>query len=103
MTLNGGRAMSLPKKVKNRPNPPGLDERRDLLVLLRWRCARAPRRLRCLPRDARAVRRGVRESPVLRDRLDAEALQRRLVDQLAALGLDPQELVGATVGPRTGC
>ena len=34
MALNGGRAMSLPKKVKNRPNPPGLDERRDLLVSL---------------------------------------------------------------------
>lgn len=30
--LAGGRAMSLPKKVKNRPNPPGLDERRALLV-----------------------------------------------------------------------
>jgi predicted RNase H-like nuclease len=24
--------MTLPKKVKNRPNPPGLDERRDLLA-----------------------------------------------------------------------
>lgn len=34
MALNGGRAMSLPKKVKNRPNPPGLAERRDLLVAL---------------------------------------------------------------------
>jgi len=30
--LAGGRAMALPKKVKNRPNPPGLDERRDLLA-----------------------------------------------------------------------
>jgi predicted RNase H-like nuclease len=30
--LNGGRHMALPKKVKNRPNPPGLDERRDLLA-----------------------------------------------------------------------
>lgn len=30
--LNGGRPMALPKKVKNRPNPPGLDERRDLLA-----------------------------------------------------------------------
>ncbi|MDK9695146.1 MAG: DUF429 domain-containing protein [Siculibacillus sp.] len=29
--LNGGRHMALPKKVKNRPNPPGLEERRDLL------------------------------------------------------------------------
>lgn len=34
MVLNGGRPMSLPKKVKNRPNPPGLDERRDLLARL---------------------------------------------------------------------
>ncbi len=32
--LNGGRHMALPKKVKNRPNPPGLDERRDLLARL---------------------------------------------------------------------
>lgn len=32
--LAGGRPMSLPKKVKNRPNPPGLDERRDLLARL---------------------------------------------------------------------
>ena len=32
MALNGGRAMGLPKKVKNRPNPPGLAERRGLLV-----------------------------------------------------------------------
>jgi predicted RNase H-like nuclease len=32
--LNGGAAMSLPKKVKSRPNPPGLDERRALLVRL---------------------------------------------------------------------
>ncbi len=31
--LNGA-AMSLPKKVKSRPNPPGLDERRALLVRL---------------------------------------------------------------------
>lgn len=30
--LNGEREMSLPKKVKNRPNGPGLDQRRDLLV-----------------------------------------------------------------------
>lgn len=30
--LNGERPMSLPKKVQNRPNGPGLDERRDLLV-----------------------------------------------------------------------
>ncbi|MGE0727725.1 MAG: MobF family relaxase [Acidimicrobiia bacterium] len=30
--------------------------------------------------------------------IDAAALQHRWVDQLAALGLDPQELVGATVG-----
>lgn len=30
--LNGGTAMSLPKKVKSRPNPEGLDERRALLV-----------------------------------------------------------------------
>lgn len=30
--LNGGRAMALPKKVKNRPNPAGLDERRAFLV-----------------------------------------------------------------------
>jgi predicted RNase H-like nuclease len=30
--LNGGRHMALPKKVKNRPNPAGLDERRDLLA-----------------------------------------------------------------------
>ncbi|MET1415936.1 DUF429 domain-containing protein [Roseibium sp. HPY-6] len=30
--LNGGREMSLPKKVKSRPNPDGLDQRRDLLV-----------------------------------------------------------------------
>ena len=32
--LNGGRAMALPKKVKSRPNPPGLDERRALLARL---------------------------------------------------------------------
>jgi len=32
--LNGGAAMTLPKKVKSRPNPPGLDERRALLVRL---------------------------------------------------------------------
>jgi predicted RNase H-like nuclease len=32
--LNGGRHMALPKKVKNRPNPPGLDERRGLLARL---------------------------------------------------------------------
>lgn len=32
MTLADGRAMLLPKKVKNRPNPPGLEERRALLV-----------------------------------------------------------------------
>lgn len=32
--LNGGRAMSLPKKVKSRPHPPGIDERRALLVHL---------------------------------------------------------------------
>ena len=31
--------MALPKKVKNRPNPPGLDERRDLLA--RYGLARA--------------------------------------------------------------
>lgn len=30
--LNGGREMSLPKKVKSRANPDGLDQRRDLLV-----------------------------------------------------------------------
>ena len=30
--LNGGVAMALPKKVKSRPNPAGLDERRSLLV-----------------------------------------------------------------------
>lgn len=30
--LNGGTAMSLPKKVKNRANPAGLDERRALLM-----------------------------------------------------------------------
>ncbi|WP_417680861.1 DUF429 domain-containing protein [Roseibium sp.] len=30
--LNGGKAMSLPKKVKSRANGPGLDQRRDLLV-----------------------------------------------------------------------
>ncbi|TBW40083.1 DUF429 domain-containing protein [Siculibacillus lacustris] len=30
--LNGGAPMTLPKKVEGRPNPPGLDERRDLLV-----------------------------------------------------------------------
>lgn len=30
--LNGGRAMSLPKKVKGRANGPGLDQRRDLLL-----------------------------------------------------------------------
>lgn len=30
--LNGGLHMALPKKVKNRPNPPGLEERRDLLA-----------------------------------------------------------------------
>ena len=30
--LNGEREMSLPKKVKSRPNPDGLDQRRDLLV-----------------------------------------------------------------------
>ncbi|WP_442958190.1 DUF429 domain-containing protein [Pinisolibacter sp.] len=30
--LNDGHPMTLPKKVKNRPNPPGLDERRDLLA-----------------------------------------------------------------------
>ncbi|MDQ0315173.1 DUF429 domain-containing protein [Amorphus orientalis] len=29
--LNGGRAMTLPKKVKSRPSRPGLDERRALL------------------------------------------------------------------------
>ncbi len=32
--LNDGRAMSLPKKVKSRPNPAGLEERRDLLARL---------------------------------------------------------------------
>lgn len=32
MRANGDRAMALPKKVKSRPNPAGLDERRDLLV-----------------------------------------------------------------------
>ncbi len=32
--LNGGAAMTLPKKVKSRPNPPGLDQRRALLVRL---------------------------------------------------------------------
>jgi predicted RNase H-like nuclease len=32
--LNGEEAMSLPKKVKSRPNGPGLDQRRDLLVSL---------------------------------------------------------------------
>lgn len=30
--LNGGREMNLPKKVKSRANPKGLDQRRDLLV-----------------------------------------------------------------------
>lgn len=30
--LNGGQAMSLPKKVKSKASMPGLDERRDLLV-----------------------------------------------------------------------
>lgn len=30
--LNGGRAMASPKKVKSRPNPPGLDERRAFLA-----------------------------------------------------------------------
>ena len=30
--LNGHQAMSLPKKVKSRPNPEGLTERRDLLI-----------------------------------------------------------------------
>ena len=30
--FNGGAPMSLPKKVKNVPHPPGLDERRALLV-----------------------------------------------------------------------
>lgn len=30
--LNGGAEMSLPKKVKSRANPHGLDQRRDLLV-----------------------------------------------------------------------
>ena len=30
--LNGGRPMGLAKKVKNRPNPPGLEERRGLLA-----------------------------------------------------------------------
>ncbi|MBD8892051.1 DUF429 domain-containing protein [Roseibium litorale] len=30
--LNGGRAMSLPKKVKSRASGPGLDQRRDLLM-----------------------------------------------------------------------
>lgn len=30
--LNGEREMSLPKKVRNSPNGPGLDQRRDLLV-----------------------------------------------------------------------
>ena len=30
--LNGGKEMSLPKKVKSRANPAGLDQRRDLLV-----------------------------------------------------------------------
>ncbi|NLH82750.1 MAG: DUF429 domain-containing protein, partial [Phyllobacteriaceae bacterium] len=30
--LNGGRAMTLPKKVKGRPNPAGLDERRAFLA-----------------------------------------------------------------------
>ncbi|MEQ8371690.1 MAG: DUF429 domain-containing protein [Roseibium aggregatum] len=30
--LNGGAEMSLPKKVKSRANPAGLDQRRDLLV-----------------------------------------------------------------------
>ncbi|MEP0234080.1 DUF429 domain-containing protein [Roseibium sp.] len=30
--LNGEAAMSLPKKIKSRPNGPGLDQRRDLLV-----------------------------------------------------------------------
>lgn len=32
--LNGAAAMTLPKKVKSRPNPPGLDQRRALLVRL---------------------------------------------------------------------
>jgi predicted RNase H-like nuclease len=32
--LNGGRPMTLPKKVKNRANPSGLSERRDLLARL---------------------------------------------------------------------
>jgi predicted RNase H-like nuclease len=30
--LNGGQAMSLPKKIKGRVNPPGMDERRRLLA-----------------------------------------------------------------------
>ena len=30
--LNGGRPMALPKKVKSRPSPPGIDERTALLV-----------------------------------------------------------------------
>lgn len=30
--LNGEREMSLPKKIKSRANPEGLDQRRDLLV-----------------------------------------------------------------------
>ncbi|WP_150524167.1 DUF429 domain-containing protein [Roseibium sediminis] len=36
--LNGEREMSLPKKVKSRANPEGLDQRRDLLV----RCGLSP-------------------------------------------------------------
>jgi pyridoxal kinase len=37
--LNGGRAMALPKKVKSRANPAGLDERRALLVGLGFEAA----------------------------------------------------------------
>ncbi|MCE1235451.1 MAG: DUF429 domain-containing protein [Hyphomicrobiales bacterium] len=46
--LNGGRAMNLPKKVKSRPNPPGLDERRTLLARLGF----APDLLAGRPRGA---------------------------------------------------
>lgn len=46
--LNGGAAMTLPKKVKSRPNPPGLDERRALLVRLGF----APEVLARPPRGA---------------------------------------------------
>ncbi|WEK50647.1 MAG: DUF429 domain-containing protein [Candidatus Kaistia colombiensis] len=48
--LNGGAAMALPKKVKSRPNPAGLDERRVLLVAHGY----APQHLARAPRGAGA-------------------------------------------------